>query len=105
MTAAHLENVLNDFQTRMADVVEEKIKNNMMYFQACPVLAAVNPPKGQSQEGWPGTKASPTKVSKRVSRGKQPAVSEQRRKMDWKLVVRPGDNLPPSGHKMEKDAR
>ncbi|KMT07972.1 hypothetical protein BVRB_6g144530 [Beta vulgaris subsp. vulgaris] len=25
--------------------------------------------------------------------------------MDWRLVVRPGDNIPPTGHKMETDAR
>ncbi|XP_057247443.1 uncharacterized protein LOC125493373 [Beta vulgaris subsp. vulgaris] len=44
-------------------------------------------------------------MTKQLSKGKQPAVIEPRRKMDWKVVVCPGDNIPPSGHKMETDAR
>ncbi|KMT07996.1 hypothetical protein BVRB_6g144740 [Beta vulgaris subsp. vulgaris] len=44
-------------------------------------------------------------MTKKLSKAKQPAVSEPRRKMDWKLVVRPRANIPPSGHKMETDAR
>ncbi|KMT00243.1 hypothetical protein BVRB_1g016050 [Beta vulgaris subsp. vulgaris] len=78
VTAAHLETGLNNFRTRMAAVMEEQIKNNMLFFQ---------------------------EMSRRLSKGKQTEVSEPRRKMDWKLVVRPGDNIPPSGHKMETDAR
>ncbi|KMS98408.1 hypothetical protein BVRB_4g092870 [Beta vulgaris subsp. vulgaris] len=106
MTTTHLENVLNDFQTRMIAVVEEQIKSNMLFFQVNPDSAAVIPPKGQSHEGQLGASRLPwEEVSRRVSKGKQPAVNEQRRKMDWKFVVRSGDNLPPSGHKMEMDAR
>ncbi|KMT08770.1 hypothetical protein BVRB_6g134940 [Beta vulgaris subsp. vulgaris] len=60
--AAYLENVLNDFQTsRMAAVVEEQIKSNMLFFHVNLDPAAVIPPKGQSQEGTARAKqASPT---------------------------------------------
>ncbi|XP_048502954.1 uncharacterized protein LOC104896805 [Beta vulgaris subsp. vulgaris] len=62
-------------------------------------------PRGQSQEGRLGTSRPPQQeMTKQLSNGKQLAVSESRRKMDWKLVVGPGDNIPPSGHKMETDA-
>lgn len=32
VTAAHLENLLNDFQTKMEEVVQKQIKNNMLFF-------------------------------------------------------------------------
>ena len=102
---AHLETVLNDFQTIMAAVMEEQIKNNMLLFQVDPEPTPVAPPKGHSQEGRPGTcRPARQEVSKWVSKGKQLVVSESQRKMDWKLVVRLGDNIPPNGHKMETDA-
>ena len=59
VTAAHLENVLNDFQTRMAAVIEEQIKNNMLFFEVNPDPAAVNPLTGHSQEGRLGTSKAP----------------------------------------------
>lgn len=106
VTTAHLETVLNDFQTRMVAVLEEQIKNNMLFFQVNPEQAVVVPPRGHSQEGRPRTSRPPRQeMSRRLSKGKQPTISEPRRKMDWKLVVRRGDNIPPRGHKMEADAR
>ncbi|KMT05834.1 hypothetical protein BVRB_7g165750 [Beta vulgaris subsp. vulgaris] len=106
VTAGHLENVLNDFQTRMAAIMEEQIKNNMLFFQISPGREVAEPHKGKSQEGRPGTSRPPRQeLTRPLSKGKQPAASEPRRKMDWKLVVRPGDNVPPTGHKMETDAR
>ncbi|KMT08247.1 hypothetical protein BVRB_6g142280 [Beta vulgaris subsp. vulgaris] len=106
VTAGHLENVLNDFQTRMAAVMEEHIKNNMLFFQISPGGEAAEPLKGRSQEGLPGTSRPPRpELSRPPSKGKQPAVSDSRSKMDWKLVVRPGYNIPPTGHKMETDAK
>ena len=41
VTATHLETVLNDLQTRMAGVMEEQIKNNMLFFQVNPDQADV----------------------------------------------------------------
>ncbi|KNA13101.1 hypothetical protein SOVF_119800, partial [Spinacia oleracea] len=106
VTAGHLENVLNDFQARMAAVMEEQIKNNMLFFQMSPREEAAAPLKGRSQEGRPGPSRPPRpELTKPPSKGKQPAVSDSRRKMDWKLVVRPADNIPPTGHMMETDAR
>ncbi|KMS98592.1 hypothetical protein BVRB_3g070760 [Beta vulgaris subsp. vulgaris] len=106
VTAGHLENVLNDFQTRMAAVMEEQIKNNMLFFQLSPGGEAAAPLKGRSQEGRLGPSRPPRpELSGPPSKGKQPAVSDSRRKMDWKLVVRPPDNIPPTGHRMETDAR
>ncbi|KMT02387.1 hypothetical protein BVRB_9g205000 [Beta vulgaris subsp. vulgaris] len=90
----------------MAAVMEEQIKNNMLFFQISPGREAAEPLKGRSQEGRPGTSRPPRpELSRPPSKGKQPAVSESRRKMDWKLVVHPGDNIPPTGHRMETDAR
>ncbi|KMT17350.1 hypothetical protein BVRB_2g038080 [Beta vulgaris subsp. vulgaris] len=90
----------------MAAVIEEQIKNNILFSQVNPDQAAVAPLKGQSQEGRPRTSRPPRhEMTKQLSKGKQPALSEPRRKMDWKLVARSGDNIPPSGHKMETDAR
>ncbi|KMT03805.1 hypothetical protein BVRB_8g189490 [Beta vulgaris subsp. vulgaris] len=67
---------------------------------------AAEPFKGRSQEGRPGTSRPPRpELSRPPSKGKQPAVSDSRKKMDWKLVVHPGDNIPPTGHKMETNAR
>ncbi|KMS99570.1 hypothetical protein BVRB_1g022650 [Beta vulgaris subsp. vulgaris] len=67
---------------------------------------AAAPLKGRSQESRPGTSRPPRpEVTKPLSKGKQPAVSDYRRKMDWRLVVRPGYNIPPTGHKMETYAR
>ncbi|KMS99682.1 hypothetical protein BVRB_1g021650 isoform A [Beta vulgaris subsp. vulgaris] len=104
--AGHLENVLNDFQTRMAAVMEEQIKSNMLFFQLSPGGEAIAPLKGRSQEGRPGTSQPPQpELTRSLSKGKKPAVSDSRRKMDWRLVVRPGDNIPPTGHKMETDDR
>ncbi|KMT17549.1 hypothetical protein BVRB_2g037480 [Beta vulgaris subsp. vulgaris] len=78
----------------------------MLFFQISPGGEAAEPFKGRSQEGRPGTSRPPRpELSRPPSKGKQPAVSDLRRKMDWKLVVRPGDNIPPTGHKMETDAR
>ncbi|KMS97732.1 hypothetical protein BVRB_5g124370, partial [Beta vulgaris subsp. vulgaris] len=106
VTAGHLENVLNDFQARMAAVMEEQIKNNMLFFQMSPREEAAAPLKGRSQEGRPGPSRPPRpELTRPPSKGKQPAVSDSRRKMDWKLVVRPADNIPPTGHMMETDAR
>ncbi|KMT11346.1 hypothetical protein BVRB_5g106790 [Beta vulgaris subsp. vulgaris] len=106
VTAGHLENVLNDFQARMAAVMEEQIKNNMLFFQMSPGGEAAAPLKGRSQEGRPGPSRPPRpELTRPPSKGKQPAVSDSRRKMDWKLVVRPADNIPPTGHMMETDAR
>ncbi|KMT08060.1 hypothetical protein BVRB_6g144140 [Beta vulgaris subsp. vulgaris] len=50
VTAGHLETVLNDFHTRMATVMEEKIKNNMLFFHISLVREAAEPLKGKSQE-------------------------------------------------------
>ncbi|KMT19286.1 hypothetical protein BVRB_1g012930 [Beta vulgaris subsp. vulgaris] len=106
VTAGHLETVLNDFQTRMTVVMEEQIKNNMLFFQFNPEREAAVPLRGRSQEGRPGTSRPPRlELTKSLSKGKQPVVSEQRRKMGWKVVVRPGDNIPPAGHNMETDGR
>ncbi|KMT05992.1 hypothetical protein BVRB_7g164790 [Beta vulgaris subsp. vulgaris] len=106
VTPAHLKNVLNDFQTKMTVVVQEQIKNNMLFFQVNPDPAVVNPPKGYSLEGPLGPSRPPRQeMSKRPSKEKQPAISEHRRKMDRKLVVRTQDNMHPSGHRMERDAR
>ncbi|KMS98057.1 hypothetical protein BVRB_4g096140 [Beta vulgaris subsp. vulgaris] len=106
VTAGHLETVLNGFQTRMAAVMKEHIKINMLFFQVNPEREAAVPLKGRSQEGRLGTNRPPRpELTKPLSKGKQLAVSEQRRKMDWKLVVRPGDNIPPTGHNMETDAK
>ncbi|KMS97628.1 hypothetical protein BVRB_5g125410 [Beta vulgaris subsp. vulgaris] len=106
VTTSHLKNVLKDFQAGMAAVMEEQIKNNMLFFQVNPGQDVTLPLRGQSQEGRPGPRRPPRQEStKPLSKGKQSAVSEPRRKMDWKLVVRPGDNSPLSGHKMETDAR
>ncbi|KMT13349.1 hypothetical protein BVRB_4g084400 [Beta vulgaris subsp. vulgaris] len=67
---------------------------------------AAEPLKGRSQEGRPGTSRPPRpELSRPPSKGKHPAVSESRRKMDWKLIVHPGDNIPPTSQKMETDAR
>ncbi|KMS94747.1 hypothetical protein BVRB_015680, partial [Beta vulgaris subsp. vulgaris] len=64
------------------------------------------PLKGRSQEGRLGTSRPPRpELARPLSKRKQPAFSNSRRKMDWRLVVRPGDNIPPTGHKMETDAR
>ncbi|KMS94261.1 hypothetical protein BVRB_023190, partial [Beta vulgaris subsp. vulgaris] len=106
VTAGHLENVLNDFQARMAAVMEEQIKNNMLFFQMSPGGEAAAPLKGRSQEGRPGPSRPPRpELTRPPSKGKQPAVSDSRRKMDWKLVARSADNIPPTGHMMETDAR
>ena len=35
-SAAHLENVLKDLQTKMAAIFQEQIKNNMLFFQVNP---------------------------------------------------------------------
>ncbi|KMT02391.1 hypothetical protein BVRB_9g205040 [Beta vulgaris subsp. vulgaris] len=106
VTTGHLETVLNDFQTRMIAVMEEQIKNNMLLFQISPGREVAEPLKRKFQEGRPGNSRPPRpKLSRPPSKGKQPAISEPRRKMDWKLVVRQGDNIPPTGHKMETDAR
>ena len=106
MTAAHLENVLNDFQIKMDVVIQEQIKNSMLFLQVNPDPGVVNSPKGHSQEGRPCPSTPPCQeVSKRPSKGKQLAVSEHRRKMDWKLVVRTQDNMHPSGHRMETNVR
>ncbi|KMT03707.1 hypothetical protein BVRB_8g188580 [Beta vulgaris subsp. vulgaris] len=43
MIATHLENVVNDFQTKMAAVVQEQIKKNILFFQVNSDLAAINP--------------------------------------------------------------
>ncbi|KMT01913.1 hypothetical protein BVRB_9g209370 [Beta vulgaris subsp. vulgaris] len=59
VTAGHLETVLNDFQTRMAAVMEEQIKNNMLLFQISPGREAAEPLKGRSEEGRPGTSRPP----------------------------------------------
>ncbi|KMT03889.1 hypothetical protein BVRB_8g187890 [Beta vulgaris subsp. vulgaris] len=95
VTAGHLENVLNDFQTRMATVMEEQIKNNMLFFQISLEGEAAEPFKrevsGGSSRNQPATSA---RVARPPSKGKQLAVSDSRKKMDWKLVVRPGDNTP-----------
>ncbi|XP_048496378.1 uncharacterized protein LOC125495642 [Beta vulgaris subsp. vulgaris] len=53
----------------MAAVVEEQIKNNMLFFQVNPDPAAVAPPRGQSQEGCPGTSRPPR------SKRSEPAAS------------------------------
>ncbi|KMT02392.1 hypothetical protein BVRB_9g205050 [Beta vulgaris subsp. vulgaris] len=90
----------------MAAVMEEEIKNNMLFFQISPGREAAEPLKGKSQEGRPGTSRPPLpELTRPLSKGKQLAAIEPRRKMDWKLVVRPADNVPPTGHKMETDAR
>ncbi|KMT08035.1 hypothetical protein BVRB_6g144410 [Beta vulgaris subsp. vulgaris] len=90
----------------MAAVMEEKIKNNMLFFQVNPGREAVVPLRGKSREGRPRTNRRPRpELTKPLSKGKQPAVSEPRRKMDWKLVVCPGENIPPTGHNMETDVR
>ncbi|XP_057248901.1 uncharacterized protein LOC125494762 [Beta vulgaris subsp. vulgaris] len=78
----------------------------MLFFQISPGREAAEPLKGKSQEGRPGTSRPPRpELYRPPSKGKQPAVSEPRRKIDWKLVVRPGDNIPPTGCMMETDAR
>ena len=78
----------------------------MLFFQVNPNPAAVNPLKGHSQEGRPGPSRRPLQeLSKRLTKGKQLEVSEQRRKMDWKFMVRTQDNIHLSGHGMETDAR
>ncbi|KMT07643.1 hypothetical protein BVRB_6g147680 [Beta vulgaris subsp. vulgaris] len=59
VTAGHLENVLNDFQARMASVMEEQIKSNMLFFQVIPGQDAALPLRGQSQEGRLGTSQHP----------------------------------------------
>ena len=77
MTAAHLENVLNNFQTKRVDVVQEQIKNNTLFFLVNADPATVNSPKGHAQEGRSGPSRPPRhKLSKRASKRKQPAVSE-----------------------------
>ncbi|KMT07988.1 hypothetical protein BVRB_6g144660 [Beta vulgaris subsp. vulgaris] len=86
----------------MAVVMEEQIKNNMLFFHISPGGEAAEPLKGRSQEGRPGTSRPPRpELTRPLSKGKQPAVSDSRRKMDWRLVVCLGDNIPPTGHKME----
>ncbi|KMT11090.1 hypothetical protein BVRB_5g111750 [Beta vulgaris subsp. vulgaris] len=83
VTAGHLENVLNDFQARMAAVMDEQIKSKMLFFQLSPGGQATAPLKGRSQEGRPGTSRPPRpEVTNPLSKGKQPAVSDSRRKMD-----------------------
>ena len=55
----------------------------MLFFQVNPDPAVVNPPTGHSQEGRPGPSTPPRQeLSKQLSKGKQLAVSEQRKKMD-----------------------
>ncbi|KMT08016.1 hypothetical protein BVRB_6g144250 [Beta vulgaris subsp. vulgaris] len=77
VTAGHLENVLNDFQARMAAVMEEQIKSNMWFSQVNPGQDAALPLRGQSDEGRPGTSRPPRQEkTKPLSKGKQPAVSE-----------------------------
>ena len=78
----------------MAAVVSEQIKNNMLFFRStwCKSAKRPGPSRPPRQE-----------LSKRLSKGKQPTVSEQRKKMDWKLVVRTQDNMHPSGHGIETD--
>ncbi|XP_010670072.3 uncharacterized protein LOC104887173 [Beta vulgaris subsp. vulgaris] len=78
----------------------------MLFFQVNPRQDVALLLRRQSQEGRPRTSRPPRQEkTKPLSEGKQPAVREPRRKMDWKLVVWPGDNVPSSGHKMETDAR
>ncbi|XP_010687132.1 uncharacterized protein LOC104901278 [Beta vulgaris subsp. vulgaris] len=73
--AGHLENVLNDFQNRMTAVMEEHIKNNMLFFQINPGGDAAEPLKARSQEGRPRTSRPPRpELSRPPSKGKQPAV-------------------------------
>ena len=77
VTVGHLETLLNDFQARMTAVMEEQIKNNMLFFHVKPDQAAVVPTRGQSQEGRPGTSRPPRReMTKQLLKGKQPAVSE-----------------------------
>ncbi|KMS97513.1 hypothetical protein BVRB_5g126270 isoform A [Beta vulgaris subsp. vulgaris] len=91
VTAGHLETVLNDFQTRMAAVMEEQIKNNMLFFQISPGREVAEPLKGKSQEGRPGTSRPPRpELTRPPSKGKQ-AVPEAKKIEE---ASQPKKNLP-----------
>ena len=106
VTITHLENVMNDFQTKMVVVVQEQIKSNMLFFQVNSYRVIVNPLRGHSQEDRPGpSRAVSQEVSKRPTKERHLEVSEEWRNMEWKLLVRTQDNAHPNDDWMETDAR